>query len=169
MPSWNDDEPTFRCTLCEKQFTSKKKLSVHVYRLHGTTSVPHMCSICNVMYKNKESLKTHIHRYHRNQWNRNVECLMQGLELLKVNEQLAVWNSLLGDNEKFGDSERISTSQDQNPFQIPERPYLQGFHLWNPLRGSKSRFKGNALRKFSGTMRSTKLQVTKRTDSLFWQ
>lgn len=54
----------FKCLLCEKAYSFKKHLTVHIKNIHGEFSLPVQCPVCFNSYKNKESLRVHLKGSH---------------------------------------------------------------------------------------------------------
>ena len=69
--------PKLRCEHCEKTFSSKLRLAVHVHQVHSGEYEPPVCQYCGVTRSGPERLRLHILRKHTERLKR-VKCPFPG-------------------------------------------------------------------------------------------
>ena len=52
----------YSCEECEKSYTSKQNLTIHIQSVHQ--KVKHYCDFCNSVFKTKVGLKNHLQSKH---------------------------------------------------------------------------------------------------------
>ena len=61
-----DPRVRYYCPVCNKMFSKKETVKVHIRNVHGTFQGSVRCDICNTTFKNPDSLRCHNRRYHNN-------------------------------------------------------------------------------------------------------
>ena len=57
-----EQRKTFKCELCGKIFTIKKRLDTHIYAVHEGKK-PFKCDICDYTCSQKSNMKKHVHLF----------------------------------------------------------------------------------------------------------
>merc|ERR1712168_1699018 len=55
----------FKCSVCNKTYSRKEKLTHHVQFIHEGRKKPHKCSICDKRFVQKTHLNRHLKRKHK--------------------------------------------------------------------------------------------------------